>query len=75
MLIVKYKKLLQLHIFSVHVRRTDKVGTEASFHPLKEYMVHVEEYFAIREKYEGPVKRRVFIASDDPNVITEASKS
>ncbi|ODM92730.1 Alpha-(1,6)-fucosyltransferase [Orchesella cincta] len=59
----------------VHVRRTDKVGTEASFHPLKEYMVHVEEYFAIREKYEGPVQRRVFIASDDPNVISEASRT
>lgn len=57
------------------MRRTDKVGTEASFHPLKEYMQHVEEYFAIREKIEGPVKRRVFVASDDPNVISEASRT
>lgn len=61
--------------FRVHIRRTDKVGTEASYHPLKEYMGHVEEYFSIREKFEGPVKRRVFIASDDPNVIAEASKA
>ena len=32
-------------IVGVHVRRTDKVGTEASFHPLSEYMRYVEEYF------------------------------
>lgn len=33
------------HIVGVHVRRTDKINTEAAFHPLSEYMKHVEEYF------------------------------
>lgn len=32
-------------IVGVHVRRTDKINTEASFHSLSEYMVHVEDYF------------------------------
>ena len=32
-------------IVGVHVRRTDKIGTEASFHPLSEYMKYVADYF------------------------------
>ena len=36
-------------VVGIHVRRTDKVGTEAAFHPVEEYMVHVEEWFAILE--------------------------
>ncbi|CAG7835828.1 unnamed protein product [Allacma fusca] len=59
----------------IHVRRTDKIGTEASLHSLKEYMVHAEEYFSIMEKVHGQVKRRVFIASDEPSVIAEAMNS
>lgn len=32
-------------ILGIHVRRTDKVGTEASFHSLSEYMKHADNYF------------------------------
>jgi glycoprotein 6-alpha-L-fucosyltransferase len=32
-------------IVGVHVRRTDKIGTEAAFHPLSEYMQFVEDYY------------------------------
>ena len=32
-------------IVGIHVRRTDKIGTEASFHPLSEYMKYVADYF------------------------------
>jgi glycoprotein 6-alpha-L-fucosyltransferase len=32
-------------IVGIHVRRTDKVGTEAAFHPLSEYMQYVEDYY------------------------------
>ena len=28
-------------IVGIHVRRTDKVGTEAAFHPIEEYMKYV----------------------------------
>lgn len=32
-------------IVGIHVRRTDKVGTEASYHSLAEYMKYAEKYF------------------------------
>ncbi|CAG7819763.1 unnamed protein product [Allacma fusca] len=56
----------------IHVRRTDKITYEASFHSLEEYMVHAREYFDIQEKVRGQIIRNVFIASDDPAVISEA---
>lgn len=67
-------------IVGVHIRRTDKVGTEAAFHAVDEYMLGVKEYYdqmAMRADGGGFAmgeKRRVFIASDDPQVITEARK-
>lgn len=67
-------------IVGVHIRRTDKVGTEAAFHAVDEYMVGVKDYYdqlAMRSDGGGLAageKRRVFIASDDPQVIPEARK-
>ena len=59
-------------IVGVHIRRTDKVGTEAAFHDVDEYMYKVKQYF---EKLESPPKiKRVFLASDDPKVITTAKQ-
>lgn len=59
---------------SVHVRRTDKVGTEAAFHRIEEYMTHVEDYFLTLEINGTVVPRRIFLASDDARVIEEARK-
>ena len=59
-------------VYSVHVRRTDKVGMEAQFHAVQEYMAYVEEWFDIYEKRHPGVQRRVYLASDDPNVLQEA---
>ncbi|GAB1606344.1 alpha-(1,6)-fucosyltransferase-like [Argonauta hians] len=61
-------------IVGVHVRRTDKVGTEAAYHSLEEYMTHVEDYYKQLEMTNGqPVlTRRVYLASDDPNVLADA---
>lgn len=67
-------------IVGVHIRRTDKVGTEAAFHGVDEYMVGVKEYYdQLQMRVDGGglvagEKRRVFIASDDPQVIPEARK-
>ena len=36
-------------IVGIHIRRTDKVGTEAAFHSVEEYMRHVEEYYALKQ--------------------------
>lgn len=59
-------------IVGIHVRRTDKVGTEAAFHGIDEYMAIVEEYYNQLELSQGITQRRVYIASDDPKVILEA---
>lgn len=58
--------------FSVHVRRTDKVGTEASYHGIEEYMNSVDEYYNQLELKGHVDKRRIYLASDDPKVITDA---
>ncbi|XP_018333906.2 alpha-(1,6)-fucosyltransferase-like [Agrilus planipennis] len=58
-------------VVGIHVRRTDKIGTEASFHSIEEYMTAVEDYYDALDMSEDNV-RRVYIASDDPTVITEA---
>jgi len=59
---------------SIHVRRTDKVGVEAAFHSVDEYMTYVEEYYDTVEKYQRVDRRRVYIASDDSSVITDAKR-
>ncbi|XP_057209705.1 alpha-(1,6)-fucosyltransferase isoform X2 [Triplophysa rosa] len=56
----------------VHVRRTDKVGTEAAFHPIEEYMVHVEEHFQYMSQRIHVDKKRVYLATDDPSLLQEA---
>lgn len=58
---------------SVHIRRTDK-STEAAFYPLEQYMQAVEEYFTQLELSQPVEKRRVYLASDDLNILGEARK-
>ena len=51
------------------------MGSEAAFHSVEEYMEHVEEWFLLQERIPNRVdKRRVYLASDDPNVLGEARK-
>ncbi|KAG5206812.1 hypothetical protein R6Z07F_008683 [Ovis aries] len=67
------KKLGFKHpVIGVHVRRTDKVGTEAAFHPIEEYMVHVEEHFQLLARRMKVDKKRVYLATDDPSLLKEA---
>lgn len=63
---------LSLCPYRVHVRRTDKVGTEAAFHPIEEYMVHVEEHFQLLARRMKVDKKRVYLATDDPSLLKEA---
>jgi hypothetical protein len=55
----------------VHIRRTDKLHSEASRHEVWEYFEHVDRYF------EGKNLKRptVFIATDDPKAVKEAKES
>nr|CAG4644667.1 EOG090X03KK [Leptodora kindtii] len=62
----------QKPIVGVHIRRTDKVGTEAAYHSVEEYMQHVGEYYDRLEMKQKVDVRRVYLASDDPTVIPEA---
>ncbi|RXG59715.1 Alpha-(1,6)-fucosyltransferase [Armadillidium vulgare] len=59
-------------VVGIHIRRTDKVGTEAAFHSVEEYMERAEEYYKLVSLSDPNIVRRVYIASDDPKVITEA---
>ena len=56
------------------MRRTDKVGTEAAFHSIEEYMTHVEEWYQQRALVTGNQvdQKRVFLATDDANLLREA---
>uniref|UniRef100_A0A672P418 Alpha-(1,6)-fucosyltransferase n=1 Tax=Sinocyclocheilus grahami TaxID=75366 RepID=A0A672P418_SINGR len=63
---------IYLSFLIVHVRRTDKVGTEAAFHPIEEYMVHVEEQFQYMAQRGHVDKKRVYLATDDPSLLQEA---
>ena len=56
------------------MRRTDKVGTEAAFHNIDEYMNAVDEYYDQLELKEHVDKRRIYLATDDPKVITDAKE-
>ncbi|XP_078492262.1 alpha-(1,6)-fucosyltransferase-like [Ciona intestinalis] len=68
-------------IVGIQVRRTDKVGTEAAYHDVKEYMKHVEDWYVkyelklVKSKSTKQVTRRVYIASDDATVLADAKKS
>ncbi|CAF1129035.1 unnamed protein product [Rotaria sordida] len=71
----KYHSInFQTPIVGIHVRRTDKVGSEAAFHDISEYMKHVEDYYIIYQ-YQNPnlkFTKRVFLATDEPSVFSDA---
>ncbi|KAL3267484.1 hypothetical protein HHI36_011607 [Cryptolaemus montrouzieri] len=58
-------------IVGVHIRRTDKVGTEAALHRVDEYMTWVDDYYNQLELKQKVDKRRIYLASDEPKVIKE----
>ncbi|RWS16742.1 hypothetical protein B4U79_03486 [Dinothrombium tinctorium] len=76
----KTKLNFKTPIVGVHVRRTDKVGTEASFHSLSEYMYFVEDYynridlFNERLQKQEKVERLVYLATDEPSIWTKEVK-
>uniref|UniRef100_A0A914WG70 GT23 domain-containing protein n=1 Tax=Plectus sambesii TaxID=2011161 RepID=A0A914WG70_9BILA len=60
-------------LVGVHVRRTDKVPSEAAEHALSEYMTWVDHYFNVqRFNYPQLAYKPVYLATDDGPVIEEA---
>lgn len=61
----------------VHVRRTDKIGTEAALHHLDEYMKHVKDYFdlySLIHPNDKQFDKIVYLASDELSVMDEANQ-
>ncbi|XP_060562375.1 alpha-(1,6)-fucosyltransferase-like [Ruditapes philippinarum] len=77
-LIAKQKQDLgfQNVIVGLQVRRTDKLS-EAYYYNLTDYMDIAEKWYNDYEKTSGytKVKRRIFLATDVPDVVLEAKKS
>ena len=59
---------------SVHVRRTDKIRREAKFHGIEEYMLHVQQYYEYLETRQTVDRRRIYLATDDPSVLKQATQ-
>ena len=61
---------------ALHIRRTDKVNSEAKEHSIFEYFEHVERFFASRKNVRKNVPKThrpsVFIATDEPAAVKEA---
>jgi hypothetical protein len=62
-------------VVGVHIRRTDKLQQEASYHSVEEYMTQVEEWYDRRKTLFGKEEeRRVFLATDDKSVLSQATE-
>jgi hypothetical protein len=60
-------------IVGVHIRRTDKLQQEASYHSVEEYMTQVEEWYDRRETMYGKKEeKRVYLATDDQTALNQA---
>ena len=56
------------------MRRTDKINTEAAFHSIGEYMYWVDLYYNKLERVQTVEQRRVYLATDDSNLLPEAKE-
>ncbi|KRX16934.1 Alpha-(1,6)-fucosyltransferase [Trichinella nelsoni] len=66
-------------IVGIHVRRTDKLLSEASFHSVKEYMEEVENWYDVQMLHNDSFlpadgKRAVYVATDDPTVFDDLKR-
>jgi glycoprotein 6-alpha-L-fucosyltransferase len=70
----KYFYIYKFTLHRVHVRRADKINKDAGFHALEEYMIHVEEYYKLKELSGQIKKKRIYLATDEPNLFAEAKR-
>lgn len=60
---------------ALHVRRGDKIGREAEFHPLREYLLALDQLTSRSPlAARGQERLMVFVSSDDPLVFKEAQR-
>ena len=52
----------------IHIRRTDKINVW-DYVNISYYMEAVDEWYDLHEKCSEKVPRKIFLASDDPDVV------
>ena len=58
----------------MHIRRSDKnTENNNTYHFLDEYMVYVAEWYDAYEIMHPNVQRKVYLATDEPAIIEEAT--
>jgi glycoprotein 6-alpha-L-fucosyltransferase len=60
-----------LNLLSLHIRRGDKVGGEALYFDVEQYMFYVVNYFKKLTLKGFKGERVIFVASDEANVTQE----
>ena len=61
-------------IVGVHIRRTDKISSEALLHEVEEYMYWVELYYKKLSRKQDIEKKSVYLSTDDVSVVTQLKK-
>uniref|UniRef100_A0A0K0CSW3 GT23 domain-containing protein n=1 Tax=Angiostrongylus cantonensis TaxID=6313 RepID=A0A0K0CSW3_ANGCA len=61
-------------IVGLQIRRTDKIGTEAAFHDVDEYIQWAEIWYKVSKRRDGNITRRVFVATDEPSVFLDIKR-
>ncbi|XP_065052140.1 alpha-(1,6)-fucosyltransferase-like isoform X3 [Rhopilema esculentum] len=61
-------------IVGIHVRRTDKINVEAAHHDIDEYIKWARRYFKKLELKMKLDAKRIYMATDDKNLLTEAKQ-
>jgi hypothetical protein len=66
-------KLILGPMVGLHIRRTDKLLGDSRLYLIEEYFQWADLYFDINDRRKNTkLKRRVYIATDDPSAIKEA---
>ncbi|CAH1778390.1 unnamed protein product [Owenia fusiformis] len=64
---------LKAPVIGMHIRRGDKIQSEAKLHELEEYMQHADEFYKLYETMENrPIPRHIYLATDGVNVYKDA---
>ena len=77
LLFFSLKRYSKLVFHRIHVRRTDKIGSEASEHALIEYLRKADEYFLLQEKMLDKRKTQpklIYLATDESEIFRETEK-
>lgn len=61
-------------LFSIHIRRTDKINSEGGFHATEEYLTYVCLWYSKYMQDKQKTSRKVYVMTDDASVPAELEK-